>query len=342
MRFLGIHKRAMSAADIAANYKVGVGAKYLLLFNISELLDTDATKYSGSFIVFEVQQIDDYGYLFANPFFVNLDGKTVDSDIPVQGLRIGVNGEEAPVGQVFANLNVSLNSGKMETAGETKGRQYLSNLGTVIGVKSGPDTDQFFVTFDKIGARSYVRSVPDAPPLAATADIIGQPKIGLRRFAEINATLSALTGVPTSNPAAYAVYQKVQQQLPTLPNLDGFLAAQQMGITQLAITYCNALVDDVGARNEYFGVNFPYTTSAATVFANGSANRDSIINPLLERLLANGLVATQPTAIEMSASLNELITKMASCSGSACNNRTLITIKATCSAALGSAAMLLQ
>jgi hypothetical protein len=342
MRFLGIHKRAMSAADIAANYKVGVGAKYLLLFNIAELLDSDATKYSGSFIVFEVQQIDDYGYLFANPFFVNLDGKTVDSDILVQGVRIGVNGEEAPVGQVFANLNASLNSGKMDTAGETKGRQYLSSLGTVIAAKNGPDTDQFFITFDRIGSKSFTRPTPAVQPQAASADIAGQPLIGLRRFAEINATLSVLTGVPTSNPAVYAVYQKVQQQLPTLANLDGFLAAQQMGITQLAVSYCNALVSDPTSRGQYFGLSFPFTASVATVFPVDSANRDLIINPLLEKLLANGLVTTQPTSVEMKGVLNALITNMANCSGDACTNRTLTTIKATCSAAFGSAAMLLQ
>jgi len=343
MRFLGVHKRAMSAADIAANYKVGVGAKYLLLFNISDLLDTDATKYSGSFIVFEVQQIDDYGYLFANPFFVNLDGKTVDSDIPVQGVRIGVNGEEAPVGQVFANLSTSLNSGRMNTAGETKGRQYLSSLGTVIAAKNGPDTDQFFITFDRIGIKGpYDRPIPSSPAIAEPAPIVGQPKIGLRRFAEINATLSVLTGVPTSNSAVYAVYQKVQQQLPTLANLDGFLAAQQMGITQLAVSYCNALVSDSSSRNNYFGASFPFTSPVATVFPVGSANRDLIINPLLNKLLANGVVTTQPTSEEIKVVLNALITNMGSCSGDACTNRTLTTIKATCSAAFGSAAMLLQ
>ncbi|RYY77141.1 MAG: LamG domain-containing protein [Gammaproteobacteria bacterium] len=343
MRFLGIHKRAMSAADIAANYKVGVGAKYLLLFNISELLDTDATKYSGSFIVFEVQQIDDYGYLFANPFFVNLDGKMIDSDIPLQGVRIGVNGEEAPVGQVFANLTASLNSGKMDTAGETKGRQYLSNLGTVIAAKNGPDTDQFFITFDKIGSRpAYNRPVPSAPAAVEPAAVVGQPQIGLRRFAEINATLSVLTGVPTSNPAVYTVYQKVQQQLPTLANLDGFLAAQQMGITQLAVSYCNALVSDPTSRDQYFGSGFPFTAPVAAVFPADSANRDQIINPLLNRLFANGSVSSQPTAAEMKTVLNALITNMANCSGNACNNRTLTTVKATCSAAFGSAAMLLQ
>jgi len=349
MRFLGVHKRAMSAADIAANYKVGVGAKYLLLFNISELLDADATKYSGSFIVFEVQQIDDYGYLFANPFFVNLDGKTVDSDIAVQGVRIGVNGEEAPVGQVFANLNASLNSGRMDTAGETKGRQYLSNLGTVIAAKNGPDTDQFFITFDRIGGKSYTRPTPSVQPAAPSADIVGQPLIGLRRFAEINATLSALTGIPTNNSSVKITYQKVQQQLPTLANLDGFLAAQQMGITQLTVAYCNALVNDSSLRTTYF-LNFPFGASVGTAF--NTTGRSQVIEPLLKRLLAHEIVqsgggatvalSTQANPATLRGELNQLIDKMTSCGGSCRSDQTLTTVKATCSAALGSAVMLLQ
>lgn len=351
MRFLGIHKRAMSAADIAANYKVGVGAKYLLLFNVSELLDTDATKYSGSFLVFEVQQIDDYGYLFANPFFVNLDGKTIASDIPLQGVRIGVNGEEAPVGQVFANLNTSLNSSKMDASGETKGRQYLSNLGTVISAKNGPDTDQFFITFDKIGSRSFARSAPASQPVVAPADVVGQPKIGLHRFAEVNATLSALTGIVASDTNYTSVtdtYKKVQQQLPTLANLDGFLAAQQMGITQLTVAYCNALVNNPSLRGEYFP-GFSFSASVGTAFS--TTGRNQIIEPLLKHLLANevvpgvnGLTAlgVQANPATLRAELNKLIDKMVSCGGSCKSDQTLTTVKATCSAAFGSAVMLLQ
>ncbi len=356
MRFLGIHKRAMSAADIAANYKVGVGAKYLLLFNVSDLLDSDATKYSGSYVVFEVQQMDDYGYLFANPFFVNLDGKTIDTDIALQGVRIGINGEEAPVGQVFANLNTVLNSSKMDTTGDTKGRQYLSTLGTVIAAKNGPDTDQFFITFDKIGSKTFTRPVPAIQTPTPPADIEGQPLIGLHRFAEINATLSALTGVVPNDVNYVAVtntYQKVQQQLPTLANIDGFLAAQQMGITQLAVAYCNALVTDSTApnalRDAYFP-GFPFTAPAVTAF--DTAGRSQIIEPLLKHLLAHEIVqsgggstvalSTQADPAVLRAELNQLVTTMTSCGSGCSSTRTLTTVKATCSAALGSAVMLLQ
>lgn len=337
IRFLGIHKRAMTATDIKTNYKVGVGAKYLLLFNISGLIGTP-----DSYLVFEVQQFDDYGYLFANPFFTNLKGTAINSDIPLKGIHIGINGEEATTGQVFANLNTALNSNAM-----VNGRQALSTLGTVVEIKGGPDQDQFFLTFDQIGDKTYARIAPAVPPPATPADIEGQPLIGLRRFAEINASLSALTGIPQTNASVKVTYGKVQQQLPTLANLDGFLAAQQMGVTQLTVAYCNALVGSSSAanalRDSYFaGFNF----SAPSSSAFSPTGRSQIIEPLLKHLLAaeisGSALNTQADPALLRTELNKLIDTMTACGSNCAADRTLTTVKATCSAALGSAVMLLQ
>lgn len=345
IRFLGIHKRAMSAADINTNYKVGVGAKYLLLFNVSSLINIPS-----SFIVFEVQQFDDYGYLFANPFFTNLAGTPVNTDIVLKGIRIGVNGEEAPTGQVFANLDTTLNSSNM-----VNGRQTLSSLGTVVELKGGPETDQFFVTFDQIGSNTYNRVVPASPPTATPADITDQPLIGLHTFAEINAALSAMSGVPKTNTAVTATYKKVEQQLPTLANLDGFLAAQQMGITQLSVAYCNALIGNSTAantlRDNYF-TGFNFAAPAATAF--DTTGRSQIIEPLLKHLLAHEVAQTgaqaaaklnnQADPAELRTELNALIDVMTQCaSNNSCSSdRTLTTVKAACAATMGSAVMLLH
>lgn len=339
IRFLGIHKRAMTEADIKVNYKVGVGAKYLLLFNISSLIGT-----SGSYLVFEVQQFDDYGYLFANPFFTNLENIQLPNDIPLKGIRIGVNGSEAPTGQVFANLAANLSTSQL-----INGRQPLSTLGTVVELKAGPDQDQFFLTFDRIGDKTYTRPVAATPDPAVPADIIDQPTIGLHRFAEINASLSFLTGVPITNTSVKTTYLKVEQQLPTLANLDGFLAAQQMGITQLAVAYCNTLVGTStgpnALRDGYFP-GFNFAAPAATAF--DPASRSLIIEPLLKRLLAaeiNGTpLNTQASPALVRQELNNLMDTMTACTAnnSCAADRTLTTVKATCSAALGSAVMLLQ
>jgi hypothetical protein len=175
----------------------------------------------------------------------------------------------------------------------------------------------------------------------------------LHTIAEINATLSALTGVAPTNTAVNTTYLKVQQQLPTDPNLAGFLAAQQMGITQLTVAYCNALVgNSTGAnalRDGYFS-GFNFGAPASTAFS--TTGRSQIIEPLLKSLIAREIaqsggkpdaaLSTQPDPAALRLELNQLIDKMTSCGGSCAADRTLTTTKAACSAAFGSAVMLLH
>ena len=123
-----------------------------------------------------------------------------------------------------------------------------------------------------------------------------------------------------------------------------------MGITQLTVAYCNALVDDSSARAAYF-TGFDFTKPISTAF--DTTGRSQVIEPLLTHLLAREIVqsggrptialSTQADPALLRAELNQLVTKMTSC-GADCdpNKRTLTAVKATCSAALGSAVMLLQ
>lgn len=334
VRFLGIHNRAMAAADILKNFEVGVGARYLLLFNISDLINVPL-----SFIVFEVQQFDDYGYLFNQPFFTILadpvTGQTAElnGNIELEGIRIGINGAEVMVGQVFANLVTEISADEI-----VDGRQVLSTLGTVVEAKRGPDLDEFFLTFDRIGTNTYTRPEVSVPPSAAPSDIEGQASIGLRTFAEIDATLSTLTTVPRTNAAVATTYANVQQQMPTDPAMEGFLAAHQMGVTQLTVSYCNALVSDSGRRSSFFpGFNF----GAAPATAFNTAGRTALIEPLLAKLLAHEIGGTkldiQADPDDLRLELNQLIDRMTA--GSTATNDVAM---ATCSAAFGGAVMLLQ
>lgn len=337
IRFLAIHKRALTAEDVATNFEVGVGEKYYLLFNVSHLIDVPL-----SFVVFEVQQFDDYGYLFNEPFFITL---TENASVPatlVKGLHIGINGAEVKIGQAFANLDTNISSGAM-----VDGKQILSSLGTVIELKQGPDNDEFFITFDRIGNHEYVRVDAVPPPAPEAADIPDQARIGVRTFAEINASLAALTGIARTEPGVAATYIKVQQQLPTQPNIEGFLAAHQMGITQLTVAYCNALVNDNALRANYFG-GFNFDAAANSAFS--ASGRSQIIEPLLKNLLAHelpagagsGVLANQADPDEIRFELNQLIDRMTVCGSSCASNRTPTVVKATCAAALGGAVMLLQ
>merc|ERR1712000_214162 len=99
----------------------GVGQKFYLLFGVSHLIDLPQ-----SFIVFEVSQFDSYAYRFTSPFFISLDDTAEPSNIPLQGMRLGINGKEATVGQAWANLDVVLDSDSYEPGTG----QPLSPLGT--------------------------------------------------------------------------------------------------------------------------------------------------------------------------------------------------------------------
>jgi hypothetical protein len=337
VRFLAIHKRALSAQDIATNFDVGVGEKYFLLFNVSHLIDVPQ-----SYVVFEVQQFDDFGYLFNQPFFITLEEGASLPEIPLQGIRIGINGAELGVGQAFAKLDTRLSNSAF-----VDGRQPLSNLGTVIEMKQGPENDQFFLTFERIGSHTHVRVDAVPPTPAPPADISDQARIGLRTFAEINASLSVLTSVPRTQAGVASSYQKVQQQLPTVSAVEGFLAAHQMGVTQLAVAYCNALVNDTSRRASYFP-GFNFSAPASSAFSGGG--RSQIIEPLLQKLLAHeipfggqtGALANQANPDEIRQELNQLITRMTACGSNCANDRTATVVKASCAAALGGALMLIH
>lgn len=332
MRFLAIHNRALSPEAVAANYEVGVGQKYYLLFNVSEYIGL-----TQAYVVFQVQQFDDYSYLFSEPFFASL-GEEVIPTVPVKGIRIGINGREAIVGQVFAALNTEISAARY-----VDGKQDLSRQGAVIGLEQGPELDTFFLTFDRLGEHEYLRVAAEPPEPQPPADIEDQPRLGIKTFAAINQSLSAMTGVSHTTGSVLATYQKVEQQLPVASQMDGFVAAQQMGITQLAVSYCSALVDDVSLRSEFFP-GFNFSSPAGTAF--DAAGRNQIIEPLLNALVAGEVggseLAGQPDPDTVRAELNSLIDTMTACGGSCDGNRTATIVKASCAAALGSAIMLVH
>jgi len=328
LRFVALYNRALTPAQIEQNMAAGVGERYYLLFNVSQLVDM-----ADAYILFEVSQFDDYSYLFHRPTFISLSGAELPGDIPVRGMRIGLNGREIVVGQAFRTLDTTIGAGRYGAAG-----QVLSTLGTVIGRERGPETDEFFLTFERLGRHSNVvlEPVPLAP---APVDLPDSPDVGLRTFEEVHATMATLTGVSPTQPDVKATFDTIHQQLPTVESIDGFLSAHQVAVAQLAIEYCNALVEDGTLRARFFpGVNFSAPVSSA--FGSPAA-RDLVIDPLLTRLMGSGL-ASQPAPTDVKVELNKLIDRLTACGGSCAADRTELVVKAACSAVLGSAAMLLQ
>jgi hypothetical protein len=329
VRMTAIHNRILTPEQVFENFEVGVGERYYLLFNVG-----DHVNIADAYVVFEVSQFDSYAYLFNEPFFVILDpaGVTI-GNIPLHGMRIGVNGREAPVGQAYANLDVTLND--VDYADE--GLQRLSRLGTVIRLEKGPDLDEFFLTFERLGDSenviAYVEPDPDplpAPPPLPQED--QDPPSGIRTFAEINATMSKITGVPVSEPGVQAVYNQVFQAMPVQPKIAGFISSQQMGITQLAFEYCSALVNDPADRAAFWP-DFPWGTSKDTAFNDMTR----VTGPLIEKMVGLSL-AGQPAPASIEAEVGFLVNNVLR-PGSGDTNAIM---KGACAAVLGSAAMLVQ
>jgi len=330
IRMVAIHNRALAQEQVIQNFDVGVGEKFFMLFSISHLINLD-----DSYIMYEVSQWDSYAYLFEKPTFVNLNGETIPDNIDIEKIRIAINGKEAKNGQAYKNLSANLNASLYSP--ETG--QMLSRLGTVIALEKGADSDEFFLTFEKIGALENLFVEPPAAPAATPPDLPARPDIGIKDFFEIHASMSKATGISMAQPDVSATFEIVKQQLPTLTDIDIFNSAQQMGVTQLAIEYCNALVEDPSTRATYFA-GFDFAAAANVAFDN-SSKRDQIFDPLISNIMGTNLVS-QPDPVDVKNELDSLTNTLTACGTGCASDRTNTVVKAVCAAALGSAAMLVQ
>jgi len=327
IRLLAIYNRTLEQEHIQQNYDVGVGEKFFLLFSISELIDL-----ANTYVMFEVSQYDNYSYLFSSAAIVNIDGTPVSTSFNLKSLRLGINGKESAQGQAFTNLELSIASGQALTEPLS-----LSPLGTIIGLEKGPSQDEFFLAFEQIGEHSNV-TIPGefvAPvDVAATTE---SAQIGIRNFAEINHSMSALTGVTQDTTNVFNTYQLVKRQLPSINNIESFISAQQMGVTQLAIAYCDAAIEDNTLATTWFP-DVDFTQPPSLAFAS---TRDNLLTPLLTQLIPLNL-ATQPDSIQVHTELDSLITRLSVCDGACTAERTKTIAKASCAAVLASAVMLVQ
>jgi hypothetical protein len=293
IRLVAVHNRELTQAQIQQNFEAGVGEKFFLMFGVEHL-----TNINDSFVVFEAAQFDSYGYLFREPFFISLDGTAQPDGLDIRGLRVGLNGAEAHVGQGFANVDTRITSASYSA--ETG--QTLLNLGTVLPLEKGPDEDEFFLTFDRIGTNSYNRPPPPVPPAPTPQDLPPASVIGVRTFDEISASIAALTGVSQNDAGVRAAVDEVRQSLPAVPSLEAYLASHQAAIGQLAIEYCHALIENPTLRASTFpGFNFATTPAAAF------ANENALFDPLLNRVLGVTQLAHQPDKNAARAELSRMV-----------------------------------
>jgi hypothetical protein len=330
IRMVAIHNRALTQPQIQQNFDAGVGERFYLLFSVAHLVNVPQ-----SYVMFEASQFDSYSYLFDKPTFISLDRDQDPDQIRIRGVRIGINGAEARVGQAYAPLDRTVRA-----AGYEPDTGYgLATIGTVVPLDKGPSADEFFLSFERIGSNNNPFVEPDPDPLPPPPDADPSSEVGLRTFEEISASMSGMTGVPANNPNVAATYLRVREQLPTVENIEGFLSSHQVGAAQLAIEYCNELVDDGAARAAYFP-GFNFAAPAATAF-DTAGERAQVTGPLVARAVGTGL-ATQPDSAEITAEVDALIGRLTACGAGCAADRTEVVVKAACSAVIGSASTLLQ
>jgi hypothetical protein len=329
-RFVAVHNRALTQAQIQQNFEVGVGERYFLLFGISHLIDVPQ-----SYVMFEVSQFDSYGYLFNKPAFISLDADARPGSIVLQGMRIGENGAELHVGQAYRTLDTTITDSDYTPGVGAP----LSQVGTVVALQKGPLDDLFFLCFDRLGARENVCSEDASPTPIAPTPVAKPALIGVRTFDEINATMAAVTGVSPNDADVRATYSNIRQSLPAVNDIQAFLGSHQTAVAQLAIQYCNALVEDTSARASYFP-GLDWNSTLAT-----QQDRDRIIDPIIDRVTASTATEpldNQPDRALVHDELNDLIQGRL-CQTTACGpGRTPTVVKATCAAALSSAAMIVK
>ena len=359
IRMVAIYNRALTEQEITQNFDAGVGQKFHLLFKVGHL-STDLP--DTSYIWFEVAEFDDYSYLFANPAFIVLDPEdgsaitpTSISDLDIQGMRIGVNGKLPTIGQAFLNMNETIS---MPNLTDTNNARYVNLIGTttatidgvattdipikatgtIIAKERGPNAtppDQFYLTFENFAGVIGAQSQNGEPiplnynyPAPVTGLANDSYIAGVRLFEEINASMSALTGIDATNNAVRSVFLEIQQQLPSGVAMEGFLASHQIGIAKLALTYCGELVDNTS----FFGSLNP----------SNAADRETIVSTLYSRFIIDN-VASQPSPGDVR---NELIGSdgsgglVADLSAAGATNPTIL--KSMCLAVLGSASTTVQ
>jgi hypothetical protein len=333
IQMLAIHNRALTPAQVLQNFNAGVGEQYYLLFDVSSL-----TNVPQSYVMMLASLNDNYSYLLTNPTFISLDPTAVPSNIPIQSIRIGINGQEVPVGQTYIPLSATVTS----SAYNNKTGEQLSSVGAVVPIENGPAYDQFFLTFAQIGSHThtYTNQVFTAPaPIAGPTE----PDLGVRTFERVNQSMAKLTGVSPLNASVASTYASVQQSLPAISNLSAFASSNQTAVAQLAAAYCQAMSTDPTMGPAFFGAGYD-PTQPGSWLTNGT-NSSQVINAIYNNLIGTNQgvpLGTMPSLTEVSGELSSLIGILDTGSALTQSGETGVISTAACTAVLSSAAMLVN
>jgi hypothetical protein len=328
IKFVAIHNRALTQAQIQQNFAAGVGQKFFLLFGVGQL-----TGVNQSYILFQASQYDNYSYLFDQPKFISLDPNAMPANLPLSGIRIGVNGVLAPAGQAFTSVHATV-GGSSYTAANG---QLLSPLGTVVPATLGPANDLFFLSFDQIGTHVHAYVEPTVVVTPPAPDNTPQPDFGVATFERYNHSLSVITGVPTTDAVVNSLYQVSQQSMPAAPLIAAFGSSQQTAFSQLANAYCGELMASSSLRDAFFGTGLDASLgSASSSFFSSAGNRSLVEQALVTKAVGT---ANPQVANAVTNQVDALLLKIPSLNAGATVSQATV---ASCTAVLGSAAVTLQ
>ncbi len=304
-RLVAIHNKALTSAEVQQNFDAGTGNVVTMRFDLSAAVGAPA------YVDFKAAEIDGSGYLFAEP--------TITSDAPglaVRNIRIGVNGEIPVAEQSFRRIDTIVN----------QPATLLSPLGAIVPSALGADQDQFHLEFERLGSATG-RTETVLPSIApAPVPDTPEPDRGVRTFAQINDTMSVLTGVDANQDAIRPRFDELRGSLPATTDLLAFSAAQQIAIQRLATSYCDAAVSDSGSCNALFGT--------CSIDGAGKAQTAGLI---YDRFIGTNL-AEQPDRTAVTTEIVSLIDDLGcagGCNGAAGED----VLKAACAAVLSSAAV---
>ena len=365
LRMVSIHKRALSPDKIAQNFAVKPGEKRYVMFNVSEIDNMPASCYDSAtntsycYVYFEVSQYDNYAYLFNKPYFISLNSDISDlNGLVIKGMRIGINGKLSAIGQAYINVNTTINTSLNYMVGNAPGSgQILSDVGTVVPKLVGADADLMYLEFDRIGVNADQTPAPAVSSFSYLLDGAPAIDLGWRTFDELSATFSQMTGVPvtastgvnfpsTSTPVRVSdVFSSLRGQLPAVEDFPAYLASHQTAVSQLAIAYCSALMQNTSLRHAFFTANNDPTNFRADW-------QNNFVNPMVAKFMGGGGLSSAPSNAQIGTELFNLITHAGDstrhagiCAAGACTGndaRTLNAATAACAAGLANAALTLQ
>lgn len=304
-RMVAIHASALTDLQVAQNFDAGLGGVTTLSFDVSNIVG------SPSVIQMQARELDDNSYLFAEPVML-----TDATGIAVRNIRIAVNDVLPVSSQAFRSVNMTV----------LQNGQMISPLGAIVPQSAGPETDVFHLEFELLAGQTgtgdaFVPSIE--PGVVEYGDL---PEYGVRSFASVNDTMSALTTVSANRTAIRNRYADLRDQLPPTTNLLAFSSAQQIAIQRLAATYCGEVVSINSACNTVFG---------SCNIANSAARLERA-NSLFDRFV--GELDVQPERAAVTTEVVNLMNDLGCANG--CNGEEEdIALQASCTAVLSSGIM---